>query len=397
MGMPAEWPAKTEAEGILALRSKKVSVGEGGKVGGRPFPATYSDMIDDVLDDKQCMKKLFIEAGIGFLINSFVGPCSDGSALHTLEAFITERNYPPSSQLSKVLSICVSDRTLPWETGVQALALLHRVLYLHGSEPFRPIFIQTDVDSPARLWEMIRDAWGFWNKSDDEAHSQVQRPLARPVISFLVELIGLDLATSYQKGRYRKVNYRVPLDVISEILDSPLVDSSTTSLVAHLIHEISLLAMTGHTDLTNFLRELISVLKELDADELLVLLEHIPSDSLRLAICERLLDTLCIINRRSSSHISQSPVRSASSAVPLMPILRYFTVTSIERCNWETVVRLVQVLLGSIEVETAAEIDAIREAAIAFAERIPKNTVPSIVSGSLKDCIKIMWPITTSD
>ncbi|KAJ3154883.1 hypothetical protein HDU86_004588 [Geranomyces michiganensis] len=348
----------------------------------RPFSAAAVDLIEDVLGDR-----------------------AYESALRTLESFISGTVYPPSSLLDKVLSIPFNRKkdVVPFDVQIHAMSVLNLVFTRHGSAPFRPVLMENEAsDTP--LWELIQHACG-WDETVklDRAHEAteeeevVRLELAGPIIRLLLDVVGHDLALNYRAGnvkksilatslgRYRKADFRAPLDVMSEMTETSVLGDDAIPLVAALIYELALLAMAGNSDLTSFLRDLLPNLKALKPDELQEVLSCIPSDFLRLTLADMLLRNLCTLSKNA-------PAVSSDATVDPVVALALLTVTPSNTNDWNTVTLLITQLVGSMDVTTEEQHELLRDAAKRFHARAPKRSISVAAARALEDVVELVAP-----
>ncbi|KAJ3164119.1 hypothetical protein HDU88_005617 [Geranomyces variabilis] len=397
-GQPPADVAATEVEAVLTAR---LAAGITVSTAARPFAAASVDLIEDVLGDREYE-----------------------SALRILESFISPTAYPPPYLLDKVLSIPLSSHNNrrqkqpppPVQTQIHAISILNLVFTLHGSEPFRAVFIEQDA-AESRFWELLRQACGFWEEAgqmgDDKEVEEdkvvvlddkdVELVLAGPTIRFLLDVVGHDLAVQYHTGnikksilatslgRYRKADFRAPLDVMSEMVESAALEDDAIPLVAALIFELALLAMAGNSDLISFLRDLLPNLKALTPDDLQQLLSCIPSNSLRWTLTDMLLRNLCTFAKKAPA------LQFASSNAVLDPTvaLAFLTATPLDKDDWTSVTLLVTQLVGAVDVGGEDDEDeeeahnALREAVKKFLAQAPKRYLKVAVARALQDAVEM--------
>ncbi|KAI8586262.1 hypothetical protein BDZ88DRAFT_301724 [Geranomyces variabilis] len=352
----------------------------------------------------------------------------DESALRILESFISPTAYPPPYLLDKVISILLSSHNNrrqkqpppPVQTQIHAISILNLVITLHGSEPFRAVFIEQDA-AESRFWELLRQACGFWEEAgqmgDDkevgedkvmvEDDKDVELVLAGPTIRFLLDVVGHDLAVQYHSGnikksilatslgRYRKADFRAPLDVMSEMVESAALEDDAIPLVAALIFEVksrlALLAMAGNSDLTSFLRDLLPNLKALTPDDLQQLLSCIPSNSLRWTLTEMLLRNLCTFAKKAPA----LQFASSDAVLDTTVALAFLTATPLNKDDWTSVTLLVTQLVGAVDVGGKDDEDeeqrhnALRDAVKKFLAQVPKRYLKVAVARTLEDAVEM--------
>ncbi|KAJ3169321.1 hypothetical protein HDU87_000839 [Geranomyces variabilis] len=399
--LPADASA-TEADAVLTAR---LAAGVTVSAAGRPFAAASVDLIEDVLGDREYE-----------------------SALRILESFISPTAYPPPYLLDKLLSIPLGpphhnkrkqqqqqqqqkQPSPPFQTQIHAVAVLNLVFTLHGSEPFRTLFIEQEA-AESRLWELMRQACGFWEETEGkdkevqekgELEHGMELVLAGPMIRFLLDVVGHDLAVQYRAGnvkksilatslgRYRKVDFRAPLDVMSEMVESSALESDAIPLVAALIYELALLSMAGNSDLTSYLRDLLPNLKAFTPDDLQELLSCLPSNSLRWTLTDMLLRNFCTFAKKPSA------LQCSSSAPVLDPavIFAILTATPLNKDDWTTVTLLVTQLVSAVDVGGIGDEEerhqVLRDAVRAFLVRAPKRYLDVAVARALEDAMEIIF------
>ncbi|KAJ3153556.1 hypothetical protein HDU89_000597 [Geranomyces variabilis] len=399
--MTGQPPADAAATEVKAVLTARLAAGITVSTAARPFAAASVDLIEDVLGDREYE-----------------------SALRILESFISPTAYPPPYLLDKVLSIPLSSHNSrrqmqpppPVQTQIHAISILNLVFTLHGSEPFRAVFIEQDA-AESRFWELLRQACGFWEEAgqmgDDKEVEEdkvvvvddkdVELVLAGPTIRFLLDVVGHDLAIQYHSGnvkksilatslgRYRKADFRAPLDVMSEMVESAALEDDAIPLVAALIFELALLAMAGNSDLISFLRDLLPNMKALTPDDLQQLLSCIPSNSLRWTLTDMLLRNLCTFAKKAPA------LQFASSNAVLDPTvaLAFLTATPLNKDDWTSVTLLVTQLVGAVDVGGEDDEDeeerhnALREAVKKFVAQAPKKYLKVAVARALEDAVEM--------
>ncbi|KNC96073.1 uncharacterized protein SPPG_08464 [Spizellomyces punctatus DAOM BR117] len=378
-------PFRQEVDQILSVRCGSLQGTTSDVVHGRPYPAAYADLVQDVLDDKQYE-----------------------SALRIIDAFASSRYFPPTSILFALFSLSTLPRCLSEGIPQAAVAILQQVLKVHGSAPFYQLFSGPTSDDEQTatgkvLWDVTADAWGLWQTGITECLpglAKVQQ--GRMVMNFLLELVRTDIGLAFHKdsigtslvatllGRHRKINMSSAVEVISSMLQFELADSEVLRTAAQWVSELSLLVFADHIEMKSFLRMFTPTLRSLDRPRLYEFLEYLPFSHLKVALADLILTQLCVYptSSRSSRKASLGDWSTSCSAHAVslcLPQLNYHRhATPSKPSDWDTVLQLFTIIAYEQKTDCPEEKGAIRYSVWEMYKRAEQGTEVAVNANELE-------------